>query len=64
MNATPLGWNVADFEYLPEQSLLLVPTFLDNRVRTVRIRTQTLLASGVSWPNPEPCTNTSQRRRA
>lgn len=34
----PGGWNTADFEYLPEEGVLLVPTFLDNRVRAFRIR--------------------------
>jgi len=37
LDARPQGWNVADFEYLPEEGLLLVPTFLDNRVRAVRV---------------------------
>jgi sugar lactone lactonase YvrE len=37
LDALPEGWNTADFEYLPEDGLLLVPTFLDNRVRAVRI---------------------------
>lgn len=31
------GWNTADFEFLPEEDLLVFPTFLDNRVRAVRI---------------------------
>lgn len=37
LNAMPERWNTADFEYLPEERLLLIPTFLDNRVRAVRI---------------------------
>ncbi len=37
MDAMPERWNVADFEYLPEQKLLLIPTFLGNQVRAVRI---------------------------
>jgi SMP-30/Gluconolactonase/LRE-like region len=37
LDAMPGGWNVADFEYLPEERLLVIPTFLDNRVRAVRI---------------------------
>jgi len=37
LDAMPERWNVADFEYLPDESLLLIPTFLDNRVRAVRI---------------------------
>jgi hypothetical protein len=38
LDALPQGWNTADFEYLPEESLILMPTFLDNRVRAIRIR--------------------------
>ena len=38
LDAQPEGWNTADFEYLPDQGLLIIPTFLDNRVRGVRIR--------------------------
>ncbi len=34
----PGGWNTADFEYLPEEGILLVPTFMENRVRAFRIR--------------------------
>lgn len=37
LDALPLGWNTADFEYLPEENLLLIPTFMDNRVRAVRL---------------------------
>ncbi|MGD2122206.1 MAG: hypothetical protein PVJ76_10705 [Gemmatimonadota bacterium] len=37
LDAMPERWNVADFEYLPDQRLLLIPTFMDNRVRAVRI---------------------------
>ncbi len=37
LDALPMGWNTADFEYLPDESLLLIPTFLDNRVRAVRL---------------------------
>lgn len=37
LDALPLGWNTADFEYLPEEKLLLFPTFLDNRVRAIRL---------------------------
>jgi sugar lactone lactonase YvrE len=37
LDALPEGWNTADFEYLPEQKLILMPTFLDNRVRAIRI---------------------------
>ncbi len=37
LDALPAGWNTADFEYLPEEELILVPTFLDNRVRAIRI---------------------------
>jgi hypothetical protein len=37
MDAMPDRWNVADFEYLPDEGLLLIPTFMDNRVRAVRI---------------------------
>jgi sugar lactone lactonase YvrE len=37
LDAMPARWNTADFEYLPESRLLVVPTFLDNRVRAVRI---------------------------
>ncbi|MFC1791775.1 SMP-30/gluconolactonase/LRE family protein [Gemmatimonadota bacterium] len=37
LNALPEGWNTADFEYLPEERLLLIPTFLENRIRAVRI---------------------------
>jgi hypothetical protein len=37
MDAMPDRWNVADFEYLPDENLLLIPTFMDNRVRAVRI---------------------------
>ena len=38
LNGQPDRWNTADFEYLPNDSVLLIPTFLDNRVRAVRIR--------------------------
>jgi hypothetical protein len=38
LDALPQGWNTADFEYLPDERVLLIPTFLDNRVRAVRIR--------------------------
>lgn len=38
LDAASQGWNVADFEYLPEERLLLIPTFLDNRVRAVRLK--------------------------
>ena len=38
LDALPARWNTADFEYLPEQGLLLFPTFTDNRVRALRIR--------------------------
>jgi len=38
LDALPRGWNAADFEYLPEERLLLIPTFIDNRVRAVRLR--------------------------
>jgi sugar lactone lactonase YvrE len=31
------GWNSADFEYLPQQRLVVIPTFFDNRVRAVRL---------------------------
>ena len=37
LDAMPLGWNTADFEYLPEEGILLIPTFLDNRVRALKI---------------------------
>lgn len=37
LDALPEGWNTADFEYLPEEGLILIPTFLDNRVRGIRI---------------------------
>ena len=37
LDALPEGWNTADFEYLPDEGLILIPTFLDNRVRAVRI---------------------------
>jgi hypothetical protein len=37
LDAMPDGWNTADFEYLPEEQLLIIPTFLDNRVRAIRI---------------------------
>ena len=37
MDAMPDRWNVADFEYLPDEGLLIIPTFMDNRVRAVRI---------------------------
>jgi sugar lactone lactonase YvrE len=37
LDAMPQGWNTADFELLPEEGVLLIPTFLDNRVRALRI---------------------------
>jgi len=37
LDARPEGWNTADFEFLPDSNLILFPTFLDNRVRAVRI---------------------------
>lgn len=37
LHSEPQGWNIADFEYLPEERLLLIPTFFDNRVKAVRI---------------------------
>ncbi len=36
-DALPHGWNTADFEFLPEEGILLIPTFLDNRVRAIRL---------------------------
>ncbi|NJD18863.1 MAG: SMP-30/gluconolactonase/LRE family protein [Gemmatimonadetes bacterium] len=38
LDALPAHWNTADFEYLPEQRLLVIPTFTENRVRALRIR--------------------------
>lgn len=38
LNGEGQGWNIADFEYLPEEQLLVIPTFFENRVRAVRIR--------------------------
>jgi hypothetical protein len=38
LNGEAQGWNIADFEYLPDEGLLLIPTFFENRVRAVRIR--------------------------
>ena len=38
LDAMSAGWNIADFEYLPDQHLLVIPTFMGNRVRAVRIR--------------------------
>jgi hypothetical protein len=37
LDAEAQGWNTADFEYLPEENLLVIPTFFDNRVRAMRI---------------------------
>lgn len=37
LDAMPEQWNTADFEYLPEENLLVFPTFFDNRVRAVRL---------------------------
>ena len=37
LDALPQRWNTADFEYLPDRGVLLFPTFLDNRVRAVRL---------------------------
>lgn len=37
LDGLPGGWNTADFEYLPEERLILIPTFMDNRVRAFRI---------------------------
>jgi hypothetical protein len=37
LDAGPRRWNTADFEYLEDENLLLVPTFTDNRVRAVRV---------------------------
>lgn len=37
LDARPQGWNTADFEYLPEEKLFIFPTFLDNRVRAMRM---------------------------
>jgi len=37
LDALPEGWNTADFEYLPEENLVIIPTFLGNRVRAIRI---------------------------
>ncbi len=37
LDALPEGWNTADFEFIPEENLILIPTFLDNRVRAFRI---------------------------
>ncbi|MBM3956590.1 MAG: SMP-30/gluconolactonase/LRE family protein, partial [Gemmatimonadetes bacterium] len=38
LDALPARWNTADFEYIPEQRLLVVPTFTENRVRALRLR--------------------------
>lgn len=38
LDAQPEGWNTADFEYLPQEGIVLMPTFLDNRVRAIRIK--------------------------
>jgi hypothetical protein len=38
LNSESQGWNTADFEYLPEEKLLVIPTFFENRVRAVRIQ--------------------------
>lgn len=38
LDGLPGGWNTADFEYLPEEGLILIPTFMDNRVRAFRIQ--------------------------
>lgn len=38
LDAMPGRWNTADFEYLPGEDLLLIPTFTENRVRAFRIR--------------------------
>ena len=37
LNGERMGWNIADFEYLPEEKLVVIPTFFDNRVRAVRV---------------------------
>jgi hypothetical protein len=37
LDAMQERWNVADFDYLREEQLLLIPTFMENRVRAVRI---------------------------
>jgi len=37
LNGEAHGWNIADFEYLPEERLLVIPTFFGNQVRAVRI---------------------------
>jgi len=38
LDAWPDRRNVADFEYVPELNLVIVPTFLDNRVAAYRLR--------------------------
>lgn len=52
LDAGALGWNTADFEYLPEERLLIFPTFLDNRVRAVRIGESDALSKPVPAPTP------------
>jgi sugar lactone lactonase YvrE len=37
LDIMPEGLNAADFEYLPEQNLLVIPTFLGNKVVAYRI---------------------------
>lgn len=37
LDAESQGWNVADFEYLPDTRTVVIPTFFDNRVRAVRV---------------------------
>jgi sugar lactone lactonase YvrE len=37
LDLTALGANIADFDYVPERGLLIVPTFLDNRVMVYRL---------------------------
>ena len=37
LNLMPEGLNTADFEYLPEQNLLVIPTFLGNKVVAYRL---------------------------
>ncbi len=37
LDTTPAGINAADIEFIPEQSLLLIPTFFDNRIMAYKL---------------------------
>jgi len=38
LDSTTAGWNIADFAYVPERRLVVIPTFADDRVVAYTVR--------------------------